>query len=79
MLKDKIDLMYDFILENELCTEGELNMACDVGGMNTETLEYVIYRQTSYHDIEQLWECEHNNYYFSDEVKEAFGLSADEE
>ena len=64
----KPELIYDFILENELCTQGELDMACDVGGMNEETLNYVIYRQTAYHDIEQLWDCEKDNFYFNDEI-----------
>ena len=72
------DLIYDFILENELCTQGELDMACDVGGMTVETLNYVIYRQTAYNDIEQLWDCEKDNFYFNDEVKETIGVSEEE-
>ena len=76
---DKEQLIYDFILDNELCTEGELNMAVDVGGFNEETLNYVIYRQTAYHDIEQLWDCEKDNFYFNDDVIECFGLNDDEE
>lgn len=77
-IKTTENFIYDFILENELCTQGELDMACDIGGMNTETLNYVIYRQTGYHDIEQLYACEKDSYYFSDEVKEKFGLDTEE-
>ena len=74
MIKDTSTLIYDFILENELCTENELNIACDVGGRNRETLNYIIYRQTGYHDIEQLWSCENENFYFNDDVIERFNL-----
>lgn len=74
MQKDENLLIYDFILENELCTENELNMACDVGGFNTETLNYVIYRQTAYHDIEQLWDCEKDSFNFNDDVINFYGL-----
>ena len=74
MIKDTSRLIYDFILENELVTENELDIACDVGGRNKETLNYIIYRQTAYHDIEQLWECERNNFYFNNDVIERFNL-----
>lgn len=76
---DANNLIYDFILENELCTEGELDMACDVGGFNTETLNYVICRQTGYHDIEQLWACGRESYYFNDEIIEHFQLEDENE
>ena len=71
------NLIYDFILENELCTEAEVDMACDVGGFNQETLNYVIYRQTGYHDIEQLWDCEKEGFYFNDKITDI--LKGDEE
>ena len=78
-VSDERNLIYDFILENELCTEGELDMACDVGGFNTETLNYVIYRQTAYHDIEQLWDCERETFYFNDDILEYYGLTDEDE
>ena len=74
MIKDTSRLIYDFILENELCSEEALDMACSVGGRNRETLNYVIYQTTGYHDIEQLYACEPEGLYFSDEVKDRFDL-----
>ena len=73
-----LNLIYGFILDNELCTEGELDMAVDVGGYNADTLNYVIYRQTGYHDIEQLYECEPEGLYYSDEVKAEFNLEGED-
>ncbi len=75
--QDEATLIYDFILVNELCTEDELSMAVDVGGYNTETLNYVIYRQTGYHDIEQLYDTtdERKSLYFSDAVLDYYGLN----
>ena len=61
-------LTWDFIIENEIVSEKELQMATDVGGYNMETLNYVIYSRTGYHDIPQLYECEPDGYYFPDEI-----------
>ena len=63
---------YDFILENELVSKEALDLATSVGGYNMETLNYVIYYSTGYHDIKQLWDCEKENFYFSDTVKNYF-------
>ena len=63
---------YDFILDNELVSKEALDLAVAVGGYNMETLNYIIYYLTAYHDIEQLYNCEKDNFYFSDTVKNWF-------
>lgn len=72
-------LIYNFILDNELTTQEALDLATSCSGYNVETLNYVIYYFTSYHDIEQLYDCEKNNYYFNDEVLSFYGLEEETE
>lgn len=72
-------LIYNFILDNELTTQEALDLATSCSGYNVETLNYVIYYFTGYHDIEQLHECEPEGLYFSDEVLNFYGLEAEEE
>ena len=77
--KSEEQLAQEFILENELTSEEALDLAIAVGGYNMETLNYVIYHFTSYHDIEQLWECEQDNFYFNDDIKVYYGLGENED
>ena len=63
---------YDFILDNELVSKEALDLGIAVGGNNVDTLNYIIYYSTGYHDIEQLYSCEKDNFYFSDTVKDWF-------
>ena len=77
--KSEEQLAQEFILENELTSEEALDLAVAVGGYNMETLNYVIYRFTSYHDIEQLWECEQDSFYFNDDIKDYYGLCENED
>ncbi len=77
--KSEEDLAYEFILENELTTEEALDLGLACGGNNMETLNYIIYRYTGYHDIEQLWECEGNNFYFNDDIITYYGLDEETE
>ena len=74
MAKDESQLIYEFLLLNELYTQRELDIACSVGGFNIETLNYLVYRETSYHDIEQLWQCERKTYSFNNEIIKKLGL-----
>ena len=72
-------LIYNFILDNELTTQEALNLATSCSGYNVETLNHVIYYFTGYHDIEQLYNCEPDGLYFSDEVLNFYGLDETEE
>lgn len=71
-------LIYDFIIENEIATESETDLVTSISGYSVETLNDIIECRTSYHDIEQLWDCEQDCYYFNDEVKEYYSLEDDE-
>ena len=77
--KSEEDLAYEFILENELTTEEALELGVAVGGNNMETLNYIIYRYTGYHDIEQLWECAKDEFYFNDDIQSYYGFDEDED
>ena len=72
-------LIYDFILENELVSQEALDLGLACGGNTVDTYNYIIYYSTGYHDVEQLWECEQDNFYFNDEIKEYYGLGEVEE
>lgn len=67
--------IYNFILDNELTSKDALDLAIACSGNNLETLNYIIYYFTGYHDIEQLWDCERDNYYFNDDIIENFNLN----
>lgn len=79
MTMKREDVMYDFILENELCSEEALRLAIHMNGYNEDTLNLVINCLTEYHDIEQIYACEKENFYFSDEVIEEFELEEQDE
>lgn len=78
MTTEETTLIYDFILDNELTTQEALNLATSCSGYNVETLNYILYYFTGYHDIEQLFECEPEGLYFSDEVLNFYGLDEEE-
>ena len=71
---NETNLIYDFIIENELTSEDALNLLTRVSGYNVEILNNAIYCLTAYHDIEQLWNCEKDNFYFNDDIKDFYEL-----
>ena len=79
-LRRKFVYDFHFFLENELVSqEGKLGLRIACGGNNMDTLKLtIIYYSTGYHDVEQLWECEEDNFYFNDEIKEYYGLGEEE-
>ena len=48
--------IWDYLIENGIANEEELQLVTDVAGYSVETLEAVIYSRTGYNDIEQLME-----------------------
>lgn len=76
--KTEENLVYDFILENELVSKEALDLGLACGGNSMDTLNYIIYYSTGYHDVEQLWECEEDNFYFNDDIKDYYGLGEEE-
>ena len=48
--------IWDYLIDNEITTEDELQLVTDVAGYSDRTLEAVIYARTGYNDLEQLME-----------------------
>ena len=44
--------MYDLLLEYGIATEGELEIACSIGGCNEETMERVLFCRVGWHSFE---------------------------
>ena len=55
---------YNFIIDNEICTEAEADLVTAINGFNIEAINDIIYCRTGYHDIEQLHDCEPKNFNF---------------
>jgi hypothetical protein len=53
-----------FIYDNELATEAEVRLVCQISGWSTDTLNKIINCRTEYQDIEQIHACEPDNYSF---------------
>lgn len=73
------NLIYDFIIDNEIATEEEISLVTNINGWNVETLNAIIWCRTEYHDAEQCYQCEPDNFYISEELKDYYGLNDDEE
>ena len=73
------NLLYDFIRDNEIATEDEISLVTNINGYSEETLNDIIHCRTEYHDVPQLYACEPENYYFSEELLEAYDLTEEEE
>ena len=73
------NLLYDFIRDNEIATESEIELVTNINGYSEETLNDIIHCRTGYHDVPQLYACEPENYYFSEELLEAYDLTEDED
>lgn len=71
--------MYYFIIDNHIATEEEVDLVTQINGYSEDKLNDIIWCRTGYHDIEQIWDCERESYYFSDELKERFGLGDDDD
>lgn len=55
------NLLWDFITENEIATENELQLVWNLCGMSEEILENVIFARTSLRSIEQ---CQSEGCYY---------------
>ena len=49
---------WDYLVDNGIATDLELQLVTCINGYSIETLNSVIYARTGYHDIEQIEECE---------------------
>lgn len=57
-MTDKMMRMYDYMVETEIATVDELNLAINLCGNTIETLNSVLYIRTGYRDLEQYLDCE---------------------
>ena len=48
--------IWDYLIDNAIATESELQLVTDVAGYSVRTLEAVIYARTASNDLEQLME-----------------------
>lgn len=55
---NKMNKIWDYILEAGIATEAELQLVTNINGYNEEVLNSIIYARTGYRNIEQLKECE---------------------
>ena len=67
-----------FIYDNELATESEVRLVCQINGWSIETLNKIINCRTEYQDIDQIHDCEPENFVF-DSVKQYFEDDNDED
>lgn len=51
-----IDEIWQYIIDNNIATEEELQLITSINGYNEETLNDVIYCRTGYRSVEQLKE-----------------------
>jgi hypothetical protein len=51
-MKEKIDQMWDWLLDMGIATEEELQLVTDINGYSIETLNDVLYARTGYRDQE---------------------------
>lgn len=57
-MTDKMMRTYDYMVETEIATVDELNLAINLCGNTIETLNSVLYIRTGYRDLEQYLDCE---------------------
>ena len=54
--------VWDFILEYEIATYDELVLVTNINGYRLDVLNDIIYAKTGYRSIDQIKECEPENY-----------------
>lgn len=72
-------LLYDFIVDNNIATVDEVELVTNINGYSEESLNDIIHCRTEYHDVPQLYACEPEGYYFSDELLEEYDLLDEED
>lgn len=61
-MKSEETKIYDFIVNNEIATENEIQLVTNISGLNVETLNAIIWARTAYHDPEQCLISEPENF-----------------
>ncbi len=68
-----LDEIIDYIIENDIATQEEVNLVTGINGHSEETVNDIIFYRTGYQDIEQYLESEDEdtyNEYYNDEDEE---------
>ena len=55
-IMEQIEQIYDFLIENQLFTKGELSLLCCINGYSVDTLNSAIYARYGFRDFEGLLE-----------------------
>ena len=53
-IMEQVGQIYDFLIENQLFTEGELSLLCCINGYSVDTLNSAIYARFGFRDFEGL-------------------------
>ena len=53
---ERLDMIWQYLLSNDIANNEELQLITDINGYNEETLNDVLYARTGYRNIEQLME-----------------------
>jgi hypothetical protein len=51
---EKVNLLWDYLIDNEIATEDALVLLTNINGYSVETLEDALYALTGYRSIDQL-------------------------
>lgn len=62
---NKVNEVYDFLIQNEICTEAEAELVVQINGYTIETLNDIIHCRTEFHSVEQLYDCARDEFDFS--------------
>lgn len=62
--------IWDFITQNEIATEEELQLVTCINGYSVDTLNDIIFARTAYRSMEQAAECEPDCYLLPDDYVE---------
>ena len=55
---NKLNKIYDFIIESNIATESEIQLVTKINGWNEDSFNDIIYVKTGYRDMKQLKESE---------------------
>lgn len=69
-------MLYDFIVDNNIATEEEVELVTTISGWSEDTMEDIIFARTGLRDYEQ---CKDEGYQGTDELDSYYGLNDEDE
>lgn len=73
------ELLWDFLIENEIATEDEIRLVTDIAGYTEETMLDILFARTGYRSIDQIAGVDEEGLYISNELLDAYGLLEEED